>query len=95
LPYQPPVFDAGYLNNPKPSYPLMAKRLRLQGTVLLRVMVDEDGRAQDLAVIESSGTPLLDRAALDAVRAWTFVPARRGEQAVSAAVNVPVRFVLN
>lgn len=91
---EPPSFEAAYLHNPPPAYPPIARRLRLQGTVVLRVYVESDGRAADLAVRESSGAPVLDEAALGAVRNWRFVPARRGSMAIALWVDVPVRFRL-
>jgi len=91
---EPPRYDPAYLENPPPPYPALARRLRLQGTVVLRVLVDVRGRAEDLRVGESSGASILDEAALDAVRAWRFVPARRGSMAIALWVDVPVRFRL-
>lgn len=91
----PPIFDAAYLKNPEPEYPRAAKRLGIQGTVLLHVMVGADGKAKEVSVAESSGSALLDDAAVAAVRAWSFVPARRGDEVIAAAVYVPLRFTLN
>ena len=64
------------------------------GRVLLRVRVGADGRAETVDVAASSGYDRLDRAAIDAVRRWRFVPARRGDAAVSAWINVPIAFSL-
>jgi protein TonB len=94
-PLAPPRFDADYLNNPAPAYPLAAKRRGEEGKVVLRVQVGPDGRAGDVVIAASSGFPLLDEAALAAVRGWRFVPARRGEAAVAASVLVPLRFKLD
>ncbi len=91
----PPKFDAAYLSNPAPAYPGMSKRLGEQGKVLLRVKVGADGQAQEVSVLQSSGFPRLDEAAREAVRNWRFVPARQGDQAVAAPVNVPIVFKLN
>lgn len=87
-----PRFDADYLENPPPPYPLVARRRGLQGTVRLEVLVGRDGRVRDLKLAESSGHADLDDAALRAVRDWRFVPARRGGEPVDAPVIVPVRF---
>lgn len=73
----------------------MSKRLGEQGKVLLRVKVGADGQAQEVSVLQSSGFPRLDEAAREAVRNWRFVPARQGDQAVAAPVNVPIVFKLN
>ncbi len=92
---QPPEFGAAYLNNPPPRYPPAARKIGLQGTVLLRVLVSPAGLPEKISVLTSSGSPVLDDAAINTVKQWTFVPARQGDHAVSGSVNVPIRFVLN
>lgn len=87
-------FDADYLHNPKPVYPSASRRLGEQGRVLLRVFVSADGQAERVEIRTSSGFPRLDQAAEDAVARWRFVPARRGDQAVAAWVQVPITFQL-
>jgi len=87
-------FDADYLHNPKPVYPSASRRLSEQGRVLLRVYVSADGRAEKVEVKTSSGFPRLDQSAEEAVSRWRFVPARRGDQAVAAWVQVPITFQL-
>lgn len=93
-PVTPPRSDAGYLNNPKPVYPLAAKRRGEEGTAYVKLMVTADGRAKDVALDRTSGSPALDESAVTAVRAWRFVPARQGTQAVDAPYVVPVVFKL-
>jgi len=90
----PPVFSAAYLKNPPPEYPAVARRRGQEGLVLLAVLVNESGAPGQVRVAESSGSSVLDDAALEAVQRWTFVPARRGEKPVAAWVEVPVRFRL-
>lgn len=87
-------FDADYLDNPKPIYPLVSRRLGEQGKVLLRVHVSATGLAEKVEVKTSSGYARLDQAATDAVSRWRFVPARRGDQAIAAWVQVPITFQL-
>lgn len=87
-----PIFNANYLNNPAPYYPLAEKRKGVQGKVLLNVAVKVDGTPATVEISRSSGSSALDEAALDAVRQWKFVPARRGGQFVQANVIVPVEF---
>jgi len=65
-----------------------------EGVVLLRVQVGTDGSAADVELARSSGYPLLDAAALEAVRRWRFEPAEVGGFPVSSQVDVPVRFSL-
>jgi len=77
-----------------PSYPATARQLGIEGTALLNVFVDADGRVAQVVVRQSAGHPDLDRAAADAVRRWRFEPARRGAEAVSMWVELPVDFRL-
>ncbi len=87
-----PVFDAAYLNNPAPYYPSAAKKRGVQGKVLLSVVVKTDGTPLSVDVSRSSGSSTLDVAALEAVRQWRFVPAKKSGQPVQAEVVVPVEF---
>ena len=89
-----PRFNADYLTNPKPSYPLISRRMGEEGEVRLRVHVDTTGQAQQIEVFRSSGFPRLDQAALDTVKQWRFIPARQGDQPVAAWVIVPIQFSL-
>lgn len=89
-----PRFDADYLDNPKPSYPAISRRLSEQGRVVLRVHVEADGRAAEVQLHTSSGSPRLDQSALDTVRRWKFVPARLGQTPTAAWVLVPIAFTL-
>lgn len=91
----PPRFGAAYLNNPAPKYPPLAKRLGEEGKVLLRVLVSPDGLAKEVRVHASSGSSLLDESAIKAVRRWRFVPAKQGDNAVQAWVQVPIVFKLD
>lgn len=84
-----------HADNPAPDYPAEAKRLGLQGDVLLQVTVSPEGRPTDVAVLESSGWALLDDAAIETVRRWRFDPARAPTgPARSAKVEVPLTFRL-
>lgn len=87
--------DAAALNNPKPPYPLAARRQGIEGRVLLDVHVRPDGTCAEVRIRASSGHRLLDQAALDAVRRWRFLPARRGARTVDSWVVVPIRFHLD
>ncbi len=92
---EPPRFGLAYLNNPAPTYPAIARRLRQTGLTQLRVQVNPEGRAQAWEIRDSSGHPALDRAALEAVAQWRFVPARQGDTTVTAWVVVPINWTLN
>jgi protein TonB len=87
-------FDAAYLHNPRPAYPMLSRRLREEGQVMLRVLVSADGQPARVELRTSSGSDRLDRAAQEAVARWRFVPARRGDVAVEAWVLVPIVFKL-
>jgi protein TonB len=77
-----------------PSYPATARRLGIEGTTLLSVLVQADGRVAEVVVKQSAGHPDMDRAAADAIRRWRFEPARRGTEAVTMWVELPVEFHL-
>lgn len=79
---------------PQPIYPYEARRNGWEGTVLLRVRISVSGAVDDVRVEHSSGHQCLDRAATRAVNTWSFAPARRGVQSVSAEIRVPILFQL-
>ena len=78
-----------------PLYPPSARRLDQEGTVRVRILVDERGRASDVQVARSSGYDSLDDAAVSAVRRWQFIPATENSRAVSAWTEVSVVFRLD
>lgn len=88
-------YDVAALNNPKPPYPLAARRLGVEGRVVLRVHVLADGRCAEVRIVRSSGHALLDESALSTVRRWRFVPATRAGTPVAASVDVPISFRLD
>ncbi|MBT8420682.1 MAG: energy transducer TonB, partial [Gammaproteobacteria bacterium] len=79
---------------PRPVYPRMARRRGQEGEVMIRVSILGSGRVGSASVARSSGHRLLDRAALKAIKGWSFQPARRGGKAVTATLTVPVIFRL-
>jgi protein TonB len=91
---EPPHFNVAYLNNPRPAYPPIARKLGLEGVVLLRVDVSANGAPEKIVIAHTSGATLLDEAAMKAVQGWTFVPARRGDTPIAHPVEVPIRFHL-
>jgi protein TonB len=98
-PHDEPLVESRYnvaaLNNPKPPYPLAARRQGTEGRVVLRAQVLEDGHCTEVRIVRSSGHALLDESALATVRRWNFVPATRAGKAVSSWVEVPIYFQLN
>ncbi len=91
---QLPSSNAAYLNNPRPSYPSISRRMGEQGKVLLRVLVDENGLPQQIEIKQSSGFDRLDKAALASVQRWRFVPGKRNGVPEAMWNIVPVNFVL-
>ena len=89
-----PSSDAAYLNNPRPSYPAISKRMGEQGKVVLRVLIGTDGVPQKVEVNQSSGFDRLDRQAQDAVMRWRFVPGKRNGVPEAMWNLVPINFVL-
>lgn len=94
LPDIEPDYKAAYLNNPRPTYPPAARRMELQGRVMLNVEVLTDGLCGRIQVLKSSGHEMLDNAALQTVKKWRFVPARHAGMAVVKWCQVPIKFAL-
>jgi protein TonB len=91
----PARYDADYLDNPRPAYPLLSRRLKEEGRVMIRVLVSPEGQVVQLDVAQSSGFPRLDQAARAAVSRWRFVPARLGDAGRESWVMVPLSFRLD
>jgi protein TonB len=89
-----PDFKADYLNNPRPPYPMVARRMGYSGKVILDVEVLAEGRAGDVKLQKSSGFEILDKAALQTVKTWRFIPAKHFGQAVTQRFLVPINFSL-
>ena len=83
-----------YRYNPKPKYPMIAKRRGYEGTVLLNVYVLESGKVGELNLEKPSGFPVLDESAINSVKKWLFVPGKRDGISVSSWVQVPIKFQL-
>lgn len=96
-PVGPPLIAAPRFRRPPrpPEYPPRAIELDLTGTVIVRALLDPEGDPRETRVHRSSGSPMLDGAALAAVRNWAFEPASRDGQRIAAWVEVPVHFRLN
>lgn len=91
---QLPSSDADYLQNPKPPYPPISKRLGEQGKVIVRVLIGADGQPQKSEIRQSSGFDRLDQAAVATVMRWRYVPGKRGGIPEAMWFNVPINFVL-
>jgi protein TonB len=75
-----------------PRYPPLAQAAHVEGVVILEAVIDADGSVTSVKVLRS--IPLLDDAAVRAVRAWRFTPARLNGQAVPVVMTVTVNFAL-
>ncbi|MBI1189194.1 MAG: TonB family protein [Tepidisphaera sp.] len=80
--------------NLPPVYPDESRHRREQGTVLLHLAIEADGRVTAATIAKSSGYARLDGAALDAARAWRFTPAQSRGLPVRSEANLPVVFSL-
>lgn len=87
--------DARYGDMNRVQYPALAIRKREQGAVQVRVLIAADGSAQKVELLRSSGSRVLDAAALKSVRGWRFVAAERDGVTVSSWAIVPIEFNLD
>jgi protein TonB len=96
---QPPVRPGGAIREPRkilsvsPEYPAHARAARVQGIVILEAVLDETGRVDRLRILRS--TPLLDEAAMSAVRQWRYTPTLLNGVPVPVLMTITVRFTLN
>jgi protein TonB len=80
------------LKHVDPVYPEGARQERIQGDVIVEILIDEGGAVEDARVIRSIG--LLDQAVLDAVWQWRFTPSLLNDQPVKVILTVRVQFAL-
>ncbi len=82
-----------FLRKVVPCYPALAKRLEKEGTVLLRVTIDEQGRPLEIEVLKKAGFGF-DEEAVKAIKDSSFVPAKRDGKPLACRAILPIRFVL-
>lgn len=80
-----------YFNQPL-IYPEESKRLNEVGKVIVKAFVNVEGHAENAEISKSSGFPILDQTAIDAVKKWCFLPALKDGKPFSAWVLLPIRF---
>ena len=80
------------VKNVNPVYPPIAQSARVQGVVIIEATIGVDGKVQDAKVLRS--IPLLDAAALDAVKQWVYTPTTLNGQPVPVIMTVTVNFTL-
>lgn len=88
----PETSDA--VNDPvRPGYPVLAREMKVQGSVILLAMIGRDGLIQDLRTL--SGPPILSGAAREAVKQWHFKPHYEGNSAVETVARITVNFTIS
>lgn len=83
------------LSSPKPTYPRVARKSGWEGTVVLRMLVDESGKPKRIHIRQSSGYQILDRSARETAQRWKFMPAKDGNIPVAKWVDIPIKFDLD
>jgi protein TonB len=79
----------------QPPYPDLARQAQVEGLVMVYALVGKDGRVLEVKLDPKLHVPLLDEAALDAVRRWVFTPAIDHDRPVEVWVNIPIHFTLH
>ena len=87
-------YKIGSIKNPHPPYPIVARKKGLQGKLILRVSINNDGSVKNVVVGKSSGHKILDKVSKETVEKWVFIPAKKMGKPVEAIIKVPIRFVL-
>lgn len=77
----------------QPGYPLLARQMKVQGSVILQALIGRDGLIQNIHVI--SGPPILASAAQEAVKQWHFKPHYEGAEAVETQAKITVNFIIS
>ena len=85
---------ARLIKSERPDYPQTARKEGSEGTVVLRITVGAGGDVENVRIHESSGFPELDESAAQSVKTWRFDPAKVGDDPISSAVDLPVKFDL-
>lgn len=89
----PRIREPTKIRHVPPVYPVMAQQARVEGVVVIEAVIGVDGRVKEARVLRSK--PLLDEAALEAVRQWTFTPTTLNGVPVPVIMTVTVNFKLN
>jgi TonB family protein len=77
----------------EPSYPMLAKQMKVQGSVVMQALIGREGTIQDLRVL--SGPAILSTAAMDAVKQWRFRPYLQSGQPIETEANITVNFTIS
>jgi len=85
--------SAQVVSSVNPTYPLLAKQMKVQGAVILEVLISRTGSIQGIQVL--SGPAILSEAAREAVKQWHFKPYYQGGQAVETQARITVNFTIS
>jgi len=77
----------------EPDYPMLAKQMRVQGSVVLQALIGRDGNIEDLHVL--SGPAILSSAAMQAVKQWRFRPYYLSGEPVETQARITVNFTIS
>lgn len=78
-----------------PHYPNRALKLGQEGEVLVKILLDKDGTQIKQEIINSSGYVLLDKAALEAIKKWSFLPHKLQGENIKAFIQIPIEFKIS
>lgn len=85
--------DDVVVHSVRPGYPMLARQMKVEGSVILLALIGRDGMIQDLRVL--SGPPILANAAQEAVRQWHFKPHYQGSETVETQARITVNFTIS
>lgn len=89
------IVPPSILSRVAPPYPPAARQAGLEGTVILKIQIFENGRADNVSITRSSGSEALDDAAITTIKQWRFVPAKDSNgQAIPCYTTIPISFRL-
>ncbi len=92
---EPVIYNASSLNNPAPKYPNISKILKEQGKVILRLLINKNGVISNFSILQSSGYKRLDDSAIETIKKWQFIPAKKGTESIDSFVEIPFIFSLS
>ena len=92
LPTTQASYEVGSPHNPRPPYPPAAFVARIEGRVIVKVHVMSNGKPAEVQLLQTSGSALLDKSALDTISRWELQPARQNGQAIDQWIEIPIHF---
>ena len=90
----PSLIPRQVLHNPKPNYPLLSRKLKEQGLVMIKLCVNQSGFVDEASVSKSSGFQGLDKSALTTLSQWRFLPDSSNLNYSSQCFQAPIYFSL-